>query len=77
MNETVGQPAPASRVVDSPTPQNRESWTIRQLADAYLAQYAGRDNARPARVLWWCDGCGDYGTFRSAVLARRPMSRIC
>lgn len=59
MSETVGQPASASRVVDFPTPQNRESLTLRQLADAYMAQYAGRDNARPARVLWWCDGIGD------------------
>ncbi len=24
-----------------------------------MAQYAGRDNARPARMLWWCDGIGD------------------
>ena len=59
MKETVGQPAFASRVVDFPTPRNRESLTVRQLADAYMAQYAGRDNARPARVQWWCDRIGD------------------
>ena len=58
MSKTVGQPAQAGRVVNFPSPQNREALTVRELADAYMAVYAGRDNSRPARVQWWCDRIG-------------------
>jgi hypothetical protein len=58
MSKTVGQPASAGRVVNFPSPQSRQSLTVRELADAYMAVYAGRDNSRPARVQWWCDRLG-------------------
>ena len=35
MNETVGQSADVGRVVNFPTPSNRDTLTVRQLADAY------------------------------------------
>jgi hypothetical protein len=59
MSTTVGQPVNANRVVNFPSPQNRESLTVRQLADAYMSVYDGRDNSRPARVHWWCSKLGD------------------
>jgi integrase len=59
MSESVGESAPASLVVTFPTPPNRDSLTVRQLADAYMAHYVGLDSGRPARVKWWCERIGD------------------
>jgi len=56
MEATVGKPTPQDRqqsvgqVVTFPTPQDRDSLTVRQLADAYAITYKGRDHAKLARV---------------------------
>ena len=65
MKATVGQPTPQDRqqsvgqVVNFPSPQDRDSLTVRQLADAYCVTYKGRDHAKLTRVEWWCAKLGD------------------
>jgi len=65
MKATVGQPKPEDRqqtvgqVVNFPTPQDRDSLTVRQLANAYCITYKGRDHAKLTRVEWWCSKLGD------------------
>ena len=34
-------------------------FTIRELADAYMATYRGRDRSRPYNLAQWCDVIGD------------------
>lgn len=65
MEATVGQPTPQDRqqsvgqVVNFPAPQDRESLTVRQLADAYCITYRGRDRSKLARVEWWVAKLGE------------------
>jgi len=65
MEATAVQPTPQGRqqsvgqVVNFPSPQDRDSLTVRQLADAYCVTYKGRDHAKLARVEWWCAKLGD------------------
>ncbi|HEY3049524.1 MAG TPA: site-specific integrase [Polaromonas sp.] len=41
------------------TPARNDAVTIRQLIDAYMAAYAGRDVSRPQRLAWWAAKIGD------------------
>ena len=34
-------------------------FTIRELADAYMATYRGRDRSRPDNLVQWCEVIGD------------------
>jgi integrase len=57
-NET--QQTPAAGVVRIlPTAPNRENLTLGELADAYMAAYAGRDPGRPGLVALWVRHLGE------------------
>lgn len=66
MEATVGQPTPQVRqqsigqVVAFPTPPDRESLTVRQVADAYCSTYRGRDRSKLPRVEWWASKLGHF-----------------
>ena len=42
-----------------PTAPNRGDLTMRELVDAYMASYTGRDTALPQRLSFWVDAIGD------------------
>ena len=59
MEASVGQRTTQDRqqsvgqVVNFLAPQDRESLTVRQLADAYCIVYTGRDRSKLGRIEWW------------------------
>ncbi|MBV8209932.1 MAG: hypothetical protein JO133_07700 [Burkholderiaceae bacterium] len=46
-------------VQDFPPARNRGSFTLRELADACMASYEGRDGSRVQRLQAWCALLGD------------------
>ena len=51
---------PAGAVVAFPTrPKRDEGLTLRHCIDAYMSQYAGRDNSRLGYLAMWVDALGD------------------
>lgn len=58
---TDSKEAPAAGVlVTLPTPakRGRETLTLSELVDAYMAQYIGGDAAMPQRLRWWLEHLG-------------------
>ena len=51
-NETT-EAAGVAVVRDFPTAPNRANLTLAELADAYMAAFAGRDTTRPYDVAFW------------------------
>lgn len=51
------QTAPVRNVVSTYAPTR--TFTVRELADAYMASYRGRDRSRVHYLVQWCDVIGD------------------
>lgn len=61
---TKYEKAPSAGVlVTLPSPANRNTLTLRELIDAFMSSYAGRDNAIGRRLAWWLDRLGDRQAF--------------
>lgn len=55
---------PTGVLVSLPTPANRgRNLTLAELADAFMASYAGRDSAINTRLAWWLEHLGDRPAF--------------
>lgn len=58
--QTSGQqPLPAGAGAASTAPASAPPATLRQLVDAYMGAYAGRDRSRIAQLARWCELLGD------------------
>jgi len=53
MKTTTVAPTAGASVLDFPPARNRGSYTVRELADAYMAAYTGADPSRPQRLAVW------------------------
>ncbi len=49
----------AGAVAASSSAARAGNLTVRELVDAYMAAYAGRDTTRLQRLTWWCSKIGD------------------
>lgn len=59
MNTAIHEAVTPTVVRIFPTAPNRGEVTMRQLIDAYMASYAGRDAALPQRLNFWVNAIGD------------------
>jgi integrase len=58
MNDPTNAPTTGA-VLDFPPVRNRGEWTVRDLVDAYMATYTGRDTSRVQRLAVWVELLGD------------------
>lgn len=82
MATEVLETPPAGVLVDFPRPVNRGNLTLREVADAFMAGYTGRDPGRPGAVTFWVSQLGErrVGDITADciadVLERYAMERV-
>lgn len=59
MNDAIHEAVTPTVVRILPTAPNRGDLTMRELVDAYMASYVGRDAALPQRLGFWVSAIGD------------------
>jgi integrase len=57
--QTTEKTAPAAVVRTFPTAPNRGELTLREVVDAFMAGYSGRDGSIAQRLAWWVERMGE------------------